>query len=76
MRRILLAVLVAVAAPASAATVIWTGEVHVEKWLNTLTCRRMSALLAVVAVWAGLVDVAQAIAAGAWRRAGHLAPAL
>ena len=35
MRRILLAaVLVAVAAPASAETVIWTGEVHVEKWVT------------------------------------------
>ena len=35
MRRILLAaVLVAVAAPASAETVIWTGEVHVEKWVS------------------------------------------
>ena len=33
MRRILLAaVLVAVAAPTSAETIIWTGEVHVEKW--------------------------------------------
>ena len=33
MRRIPLpAVLVAMAAPASAETVIWTGEVHVEKW--------------------------------------------
>ena len=35
MRRILLAaVLVAVAAPASAETAIWTGEVHVEKWVT------------------------------------------
>ena len=34
MRRILLAVLVAVAAPASVETVIWTGEVHVEKWVS------------------------------------------
>ena len=35
MRRILLAaVLVAVAASASAETVIWTGEVHVEKWAD------------------------------------------
>ena len=35
MRRILLAaVLLAVAALASAETVIWTGEVHVEKWVT------------------------------------------
>ena len=35
MRRILLAaVLIAVAALASAETVIWTGEVHVEKWVT------------------------------------------
>ena len=34
MRHILLAaVVVAVAAPTSAETVIWTGEVHVEKWV-------------------------------------------
>ena len=44
MRPILLAaVLLAVAAPASADTVIWTGEVRVEKWLDPEGSERLLA---------------------------------
>ena len=57
MRCILLAaVLVAVAAPASAETVIWTGEVHVEKWVTGAERRGAPGILPTDRGLAWLVD--------------------
>ena len=57
MRCILLAaVLVAVAAPASAETVIWTGEVHVEKWVTGAERRGSPGILPTDRGLAWLVD--------------------